>query len=302
MFNGASNFVEGVDTAFALIIGISLFFLIGITTLMIVFTIKYSRKRHPKAVQIPNNTPLEITWTVIPVILVMVMFYFGYVAFTPERNAPKDALVIKTTGRMWSWDFEYPNGKHSQELVVPFKKPVKLNMTSVDVIHSLYISAFRVKEDLVPGRQTMMWFIPEQLGQFDILCAEYCGLRHSYMESVVKVVSQEEYDAWLAKVDKNAGMAGLEILQRNACVSCHSTDGSKIVGPSFKGLFGNKHMVITDGKEREVTADEAYITSSILDPNKDVVKGFNQGLMKSYKGVLKDDEIKSVIEYLQSIK
>jgi cytochrome c oxidase subunit 2 len=166
----------------------------------------------------------------------------------------------------------------------------------------LYISAFRVKEDLVPGRQTMMWFIPEQLGQFDILCAEYCGLRHSYMESVVKVVSQEEYDAWLAKVDKNAGMAGLEILQRNACVSCHSTDGSKIVGPSFKGLFGNKHMVITDGKEREVTADEAYITSSILDPNKDVVKGFNQGLMKSYKGVLKDDEIKSVIEYLQSIK
>jgi cytochrome c oxidase subunit 2 len=302
MFNGASNFVEGVDTAFALIIGISLFFLIGITTLMIVFTIKYSRKRHPKAVQIPNNTPLEITWTVIPVILVMVMFYFGYVAFTPERNAPKDALVIKTTGRMWSWDFEYPNGKHSQELVVPFKKPVKLNMTSVDVIHSLYISAFRVKEDLGPGRQTMMWFIPEQLGQFDILCAEYCGLRHSYMESVVKVVSQEEYDAWLAKVDKNAGMAGLEILQRNACVSCHSTDGSKIVGPSFKGLFGNKHMVITDGKEREVTADEAYITSSILDPNKDVVKGFNQGLMKSYKGVLKDDEIKSVIEYLQSIK
>ena len=302
MFNGASNFVEGVDTAFALIIGISLFFLIGITTLMIVFTIKYSRKRHPKAVQIPNNTPLEVTWTVIPVILVMVMFYFGYVAFTPERNAPKDALVIKTTGRMWSWDFEYPNGKHSQELVVPFKKPVKLNMTSVDVIHSLYISAFRVKEDLVPGRQTMMWFIPEQIGTYDILCAEYCGLRHSYMESVVKVVSQEEYDAWLVKVDKNAGMAGLEILKRNACVSCHSTDGTKIVGPTFKGLFGNNHLVITDGKEHNVTTDEAYITSSILDPNKDVVKGYTQGLMKSYKGVLKDDEIKSVIEYLQSIK
>jgi len=302
MFNGASNFVEGVDTAFALIIGISLFFLIGITTLMIVFTIKYSRKRHPKAVQIPNNTPLEITWTVIPVILVMVMFYFGYVAFTPERNAPKNAMVVKTTGRMWSWDFEYSNGKHSQELVVPFNKPVRLNMTSVDVIHSLYISAFRIKEDLVPGKQTMMWFIPQQMGTFDILCAEYCGLRHSYMESAVRVVSQQEFDAWLAKVEKNTGMAGLEIMKKNACVSCHTIDGSKLVGPSFKGLFGKKHTVITDGKERDVIADEQYIRTSILDPNKDIVKGYNQGLMKSYKGVLKDDEIKSISEYLQSLK
>lgn len=302
MFNGASNFVEGVDTAFMLIIGISLFFLVSITALMIVFTFKYSRKRHPKAVQIPSNTPLEITWTVIPVILVMVMFYFGYVAFTPERNPPKDAMVIKTTGRMWSWDFEYANGKHSQELVVPFNKPVRLNMTSVDVIHSLYISAFRVKEDLVPGKQTMMWFIPQQMGNYDILCAEYCGLRHSYMESVVRVVSQQEFDAWLAKVEKSTSLAGLEIMKRNACVSCHTIDGSKLVGPTLKRLFGSKHFVITNGKEREVIADEAYIQISIMEPNKDIVKGFNQGLMKSYKGVLKDEEIKSIIEYLQSIK
>lgn len=303
MFNGASNFVEGVDTAFALIIGISLFFLVGITTIMIVFIIKYNRKKHPQAVQIQNNTPLEITWTIIPVILVMIMFYFGYVAYTPERNAPKNAMIVKTTGRMWAWDFEYPNGKHSAELIVAHNKPIRLNMTSTDVIHSLYIPSFRVKEDLVPGKQTMMWFIPQQLGIFDILCAEYCGLRHSYMESVVKVVTQQQFDTWLAKVEApTPNNKGLEIIKLNACTSCHSVDGSKLVGPSFKGLFGAKRTVLTNSNEHEVIANESYIKTSILNPNNDVVKGFNKGLMKSYKGVLKDEEITEITEFLKTIK
>lgn len=304
MYYEASNFVQGVDSVFKLILGISFFFLIGITAVIIIFIIKYNKKRHPKAEQIPNNTALEITWTVIPLILVLVMFYYGYMAFLPMRKAPKDAMVVKTTGRMWSWDFEYPNGKHSPELVVPLKKAVRLDMTSKDVIHGMFIPAFRLKEDVIPGKQTLIWFIPEIEGSYEIFCSAYCGIDHSTMQSAVKVVSEEEFNKWLAekpKVDVTA-KAGLDIIKRNACTSCHSLDGSRIIGPSFKGLFGSKHVVVTDGKEREITADTSYIHTSIIDPDKDVVKGFNKGMMRSYQGVVSDDDFKSIVEYLKTLK
>lgn len=304
MYYEASNFVQGVDSVFKLILGIAFFFLIGITAVIIIFIIKYNKKRHPKAEQIPNNTALEITWTVIPLILVLVMFYYGYMAFLPMRKAPKDAMVVKTTGRMWTWDFEYPNGKHSPELVVPLKKAVRLDMTSKDVIHGMFIPAFRLKEDVIPGKQTLIWFIPEIEGSYEIFCSAYCGIDHSTMQSAVKVVPEEEFNKWLAekpKVDVTA-KAGLEIIKRNACTSCHSLDGSRIIGPSFKGLFGSKHVVVIDGKEREITADTSYIHTSILDPDKDVVKGFNKGMMRSYQGVVSDDDFKSIVEYLKTLK
>lgn len=304
MYYEASNFVQGVDAVFKLILGIAFFFLIGITTVMIVFIIKYNKRKHPKAVQIPNNTTLEITWTIIPLALVLLMFYYGYMAFLPMRKPPKDAMVVKTTGRMWTWDFEYPNGKHSPELIVPYKKAVKLDMTSKDVIHGMFIPSFRLKEDVIPGKQTMIWFIPKLEGTFEIFCSAYCGIDHSIMQSSVKVIPVKEFDKWLAEkpeVKVNAN-TGLETLKRNACSSCHSLDGSKIIGPSFKGLFGSKHLVITDGKEREIKADTSYIRTSILDPDKDIVKGFNKGMMHSYQGVLSNDDIKSIMEYLKTIK
>ncbi|MDP4210847.1 MAG: cytochrome c oxidase subunit II [Bacteroidota bacterium] len=303
MFTEASNFVEGVDFAFKFIFGIAMFFLVGLTTVMIVFIIKYNRKKHPNAVQIPSNNTLEITWTAIPLALVLLMFYYGYVAFMPMRNPPKDAMIVKTTGRMWAWDFEYANGKHSQELVVPLKKPVRLNMTSKDVVHSLYIPSFRVKEDVVPGRQTVLWFIAEEEGTYEIFCTAYCGLGHSGMGSVVKVVSQKAFDKWFAEIPKPAAGAaqGLEIIKRNACTSCHSVDGSKLIGPSFKGLYNSKHVVISNGKEHEITADSAYVRTSVLEPDKDVVKGFNKGLMRSYKGTVSETDIKNIIEYFKSI-
>ena len=304
MYYEASNFVQGVDSVFKLILGISFFFLIGITAVIIIFIIKYNKKKHPKAEQIPNNTALEITWTVIPLILVLVMFYYGYMAFLPMRKAPKDAMIVKTTGRMWTWDFEYPNGKHSPELVVPLKKAVRLDMTSKDVIHGMFIPAFRLKEDVIPGKQTLIWFIPELEGSYEIFCSAYCGIDHSTMQSAVKVIPEAEFNKWLAekpKVEVTA-QAGQEIIKRNACTSCHSLDGSKIIGPSFKGLFGSKHLVVTDGKEREITADTSYIHTSIIDPDKDVVKGFNKGMMRSYQGVVSDDDIKSIIEYLKTLK
>ncbi len=300
---GASNFVEGVDLAFKIIFGIGFFFLIGITTVMIYFVIRYRRSKHPKAEQIPDNNVLEVTWTVIPLILVMLMFYYGYVAFHPMRTAPKGAFEITVIGKMWFWTFEYPGGKQSPVLVVPLNKPVKCNLRSEDVIHSLYIPAFRIKEDVVPGKNNYLWFIPEQLGEYDVLCTVYCGVRHSYMETKVRVVPEAEFTAFLATLsNQSAEPEGLSLIKKNACNGCHSLDGSKLVSTSFKGLYGKDEKVVTNGTERTVKVDDEYIKTSIYDPNKDVVVGFQKGIMKSYTGIVKEDELPKIIEYLKTLK
>lgn len=300
---GASNFVEGVDLAFKVIFGISLFFLIGITTVMLFFVFRYNRKRHPHAVQIKDNNLLEITWITIPLILVLLMFYYGYVAFSPMRDVPKNAIPITVIGKMWVWTFEYEGGKQSPVLVVPINKAVKLNLRSLDVIHSLYIPAFRIKEDVVPGKKNYMWFIAQQLGEYDVLCTVYCGLRHSYMETKTKVVTEAEYSDWLkALPEKTNDPEGLVILKKNACTGCHSIDGTKIVSTSFKGLYGKIEKVVTNGAERSVTVDDGYIKSSVYEPDKDVVVGYQKGIMKTYKGIVSEDEMTKITDYLKSIK
>ena len=305
MFSGASNFSTGVDKTFLFIIGISFFFLLALTTIMIVFAFKYNRKKHPKAVQVKDNIFLEVTWTVIPTLLALLMFYYGYEAFIPERHPPKDAIQVKVIAKMWSWSFDYGDGKIVNDtLVVPLGKAVQLNLTSIDVIHSLYISAFRIKEDVVPGKPGMMWFIAQKIGQYDILCAEFCGVRHSYMEGIVKVVPVDDYTTWLSNLktsNNTAGPKGLVLIQQNACIGCHSLDGSKLVGPSFKDLYNREEIVITEGKERKIKADDAYIRNSIINPNADVVKGFNGGMMISYKGILNDSAINEIILYIKQI-
>lgn len=301
MFQGASNFAKGVDSVFFFIFAISFFFLIGLTVVMIWFMIRYNRKKHPKAEQIKDNMKLEVTWTIIPLILVMLMFYYGYIVFKPMRQVPEDAMVVKVTGMMWSWSFEYSNGKVTDELVLPVNKPVKLNLYSPDVIHSLYIPAFRIKEDMVPGTDNYMWFIPTIEGEYDILCAEYCGLRHSFMEAKTKIVKEEEFQKWIAQptpvTPKDKGLA---LLKNNACISCHSLDGSKLVGPTFKDLYGTERIVIENGVEKTVVADSLYIKRAILEPDKEVVKGFNPGMMRAYNAVITDEDIKSIVAYFES--
>lgn len=303
----ASTFVQGVDTAFVVILGISLFFLVGITAVMIWFVIRYNRKRNPKPKDVKDNTKLEIIWTVIPTILVLVMFWYGWIGYTPMRNIPPGALTIKATGRMWSWDFEYENGKRSEILVVPQGKPVKLELYSPDVLHSLYIPAFRIKEDVVPGINNVMWFQSDKLGEYDIFCAEYCGVRHAYMLSKVVVKPEAEYIEWYNSqpdsTDVELVSVGFQVLQRNACFSCHSRDGSKLVGPSFKNLWMAPRTVRDEkGKKRDIVADEDYIRSSIYDPNKEIVEGYNKGLMISYKETINEEEMKEVINYLRELK
>lgn len=302
MFSNASNFVEGVDLSFAVILGISVFFLVAITAVMIWFVIRYNRKRNPTPGQVKENYKLEVVWTVIPTLLVLVMFYYGWMGYQPMRDFPEDSIEINAVAQMWSWNFEYPNGKISDTLVVPIDKAVTLHLISRDVLHSLYIPAFRIKEDVVPGGKNKMWFIGQELGDYDIFCAEYCGDRHSYMLSKVYVLPEQDYTTWYNDRSASAEHPGLQVIKRNACMSCHSLDGSKLIGPSFKGIWGKNEIVVTGGEEREITVNEDYIKSSIYDPNADVVKGYNQGLMISYKDLISEEEMAAVIEYLKTLK
>ena len=305
----ASNFVSTFNTAFYSIAGVSLFLLIGLTLVMLYFVFKYNKKKHKIAVQNEGNTLLEVTWTVIPILLALMMFYFGWEGWKPMSKPPANAMTITTTARMWSFSFLYENGKESTDLVVPVNTPVKINLISVDVIHSLFIPAYRIKSDIVPGREKVMWFIPEREGDFDLYCAEYCGLRHSYMRSTVKVLSKKKFTAWygdtaiLAKATSGsiAGDQGLTIMKFQGCMACHSTDGTKIVGPTYLNLFGRQEVVNRNGTEVTITVDEEYIKRSIFDPNADIVKGYPKGLMQSYKGKISDADIAKIIEYLKSL-
>ena len=307
----ASNFVSGVDTAFVVILGISFILLIGLTIVMLVFIYKYNKKRHPTPTQIEGSTKLEILWTVIPFVITMLMFYFGWAGWKPMLRPPKDAMEVTVYGRMWNFSFEYENGKRTDTLYLPIDKPVKLNLKAMDVIHSLYIPAFRIKQDMVPGKKNnFMWFEPQREGEYELFCAEYCGLQHSYMYTSVKVLQDSAFSNWLTDTTLVASTADVEsatstgkrIMQNIGCFACHTINGTKLVGPSFKGIYGEEQTVVTGGETRTVVVDDEYITRSIYDPNADVVEGFQKGLMVSYKGQLSDDDINNIIEYLKTVK
>lgn len=305
----ASNYVEGVDKAFVLILGISFFFLISLTLVMIYFIYRYNEKRNPKATQIKGSTTLEIIWTVIPTILVLLMFHFGWMGFkTMKDKAPEGSFKVKAIARMWSFAFEYENGKVTDKLYVPLNQPVEVELIAQDVIHSFYVPAFRIKEDMVPGQEKYSWFIAGEEGSFDLFCAEYCGLRHSYMITTVEVMEQDKFFEWYGDTAKISPfmevddlMAGQEVLRKNACLSCHSMDGSRLVGPTFKGLYGNKRVVITNGEEREIIADDDYIKRSVWDSDADLVKGYNKGLMMNYKELVSEKELEDIVAYLKSL-
>lgn len=304
MFNGASNLAEGVDKAFLFIFIIAFIFIIGITAFMIWTVIHFSRKKGKEAQQFTGSLKLEALWTVVPLILVMIMFWIGWKGFAPMRKVPADALVITAIGRMWEWEFIYSDSLRSKELVLPINKPVKLELVSEDVNHSLFIPAFRVKEDVVPGYDNYLWFTPNYIGNYEILCTEYCGLLHSAMVSKTRIVEQDEFDAWYEELITASYIPeaeGLKLLRGTGCLACHSLDGAKLVGPSFAGLYGSQRTVTEGNTQKTVTADEAYIISSIYDPNKEVVTGFARNLMQSYRDLLTPENIAVMTEYLKTL-
>jgi cytochrome c oxidase subunit II len=304
MFQGASNLAGGVDRTFMLILAIAIFFIVGITTFMIWTVIRYNRKKNKPARQFTGSVTLEIIWTVIPLILVLVIFVYGWKGYAPMRKVPADAMNITAIGRMWEWSFDYGNGKLSKVLVIPLNKAVKLNLHSVDVNHGLFIPAFRVKEDVVPGYKNYLWFVPKFKGDYDVLCSDYCGLQHSGMNTKARVVSESDFKQWFDALPATGNIPdaeGLTLIKNMGCVACHSLDGARLVGPTFIGIYGKKHPVITDGQEINMEVTDAYLRTSIIAPNQDVVKGFNKGIMQSYRDRLTDAQITLIIDYLKTL-
>jgi cytochrome c oxidase subunit 2 len=310
MFGGASTGSEKVDQVFLFITALSVSFLIFITALMIYFVVRYRRSAGPKAEDIEGHTWLEVTWTLIPLALFLSMFYFGWTNYRYLRNVPRDAMVIKVIARQWAWSFVYPDGRQTTELSVALNRPVKLELESVDVVHGFFIPAFRVKEDVVPGKHNYTWFQPTEIGSYDIECTVICGVNHSYMLSKVNVLTEDAFKKWYFSPAGEPAVAeasnvapdpnrGARHFKLKGCVACHTDDGSKLIGPTLKGVYGNHVTVLTDGRERDVTADEAYVARSVRDPNVDVVKGYPPEMTKLD---VNDREMADIIAYLKTRK
>jgi cytochrome c oxidase subunit 2 len=288
-----------VDPVFMFIFGACLVLLVGITAVMVWFAIRYHRSRSPEPTsQNDGNIWLEITWTVLPAVLVMAMFYYGWAGYLALRNVPKGAMEVTATARMWSWNFAYPNGRTSTKLYVPAGKPVKVDLVSIDVLHGFYLPAFRVKRDVVPGMKNYAWFVATKPGSYDLFCSQYCGTGHSAMITTVEALPEAEFTAWLNRSEQGkTEHPGKELLEKHGCLGCHSLDGSPRVGPTFKGLWGRSATVLTGGVERTLTVDEAYLRRSILEPMADIVKGFPP-VMPALP--LKADEITTIVDFLKS--
>jgi cytochrome c oxidase subunit 2 len=251
---------------------------------------------------ITGNRILELLWVVIPSLLILAIFLVGYLVFFDIRRPLPGAMEINVVARQWLWEFGYRDGrKVINELRIPVNRPIKLVMTSADVIHSLFIPDYRIKEDVLPGRYTYLWLEPKRTGRFTIFCAEYCGLGHSTMLATLEVMPQEEFDRWsVGKAEDKAAAPvhkGEELVEHSGCLACHSLDGTGKVGPTLKGLFGRK-VTLADGTT--VTVDENYIRESLLEPSAKVVKGFPP-VMPTYKGTLRDDDITAIIAYIKTL-
>ncbi|MCC6484377.1 MAG: cytochrome c oxidase subunit II [Armatimonadetes bacterium] len=333
----AANTTDLTGNAMAWIFGVCVFLMVAVTATMIAFAIIYNRKRRPRVENIEGHLVLEIVWTVVPLIIVLWIFWLGYSSYLPQRKGPANALVVEANGVMWAWSFTYPNGHTDTKLRLPVNQPVKIVTQSVDVIHSFYVPDFRIKQDAVPNRKNHIFFTPQRVGTSWVFCAEYCGKLHSQMKAEVEIQPREEFDRWYQSTNSPSAAApatttqaapqpvkptapvapsgeakpaaaapdnaliaqGEKLYTEKGCNVCHSVTGSKMIGPSWKGLYGHDVKVLVNGKPQTVKADDAYITESIHTPGAKVVEGF-QNVMPPQQ--LSADETRAMIAYIQSLK
>jgi cytochrome c oxidase subunit 2 len=299
----ASASAPGVDRLFYFIFWIAFFFFLLIVGLMVHFMVRYRKRPGPKPANPPtHNTALELTWTLIPLGIVFVIFYFGFRGFLDMSTPPGNAYEVQVNGQRWKWTFTYPNGYVDENLHVPVDRSIRLVMTSEDVIHAFFVPDFRLKRDIVPGRYNKSWFRATTPGTHDIFCAEYCGTGHSTMYAQVIVHPPGEFEKWLAQAGDLVSKlppaeAGERLYKTRGCAQCHSVDGRAGIGPTFQGLFGHP-VALKDGGT--VTADEDYVSESILNPQAKVVAGFDP-VMPTYQGRLKDPEITAIIAYMKTL-
>lgn len=303
-----SDYAYKVDFANDVVTIISVICTIGIVGTMLYFAIVYRRRGEldHETPAIEGNSTLEVIWTVFPTIICIWVAYLGYESFEAIRTVPDNAMEINVIGRKWAWDFEYKNGKKTTaQLVVPVDEPIKLVMTSKDVLHSFFLPVMRTKMDVIPGRYTYQWFRPIKTGDFQVFCTEYCGTEHSGMLARLKVLPRAEFDRWLADDSEERKMAALgpselgkSLYKTKSCNTCHSLDGTPLGGPSWLKLFG-KEGEFADGSKYK--ADENYITESIREPQKHIVANYTKVMMPSYSGLLSDDEIRGIIAFIKTL-
>jgi cytochrome c oxidase subunit II len=295
----ASSFAADVDSLYFFIVAVSSFFGLAVAVLVIYFGIKY-RRRHDGEVgaRIEGNLPLELLWSVIPTMIVMVMFGWGASVYYHLRRMPDEGLQVYAVGKQWMWKFQHLEGQREiNELHVPLGRAVKVTMTSEDVLHSLYFPSFRQKMDVIPGRYTTLWFRASKEGTYHIFCAEYCGTSHSRMIGQVVVMEPAAYQAWLAGGGEGSlGERGAALFQQLACNSCH-LDSGQGRGPSLQNIFG-KPVELQDGST--ATVDEAYLRESILNSQAKIVRGF-QPLMPTFQGLISEENLIALIEHVKSL-
>jgi cytochrome c oxidase subunit 2 len=293
-----------VDLLFLALVGVSLFFSLLIAGLIVRFMLVYRRRSvHEIPPRVHAPLWLESTWTVVPLAIVMIAFLWGARIFAALQEPPAGALEAHVVGRQWMWKVQHLEGRREiDELHVPIGRPVKLIMTSEDVIHSFYVPAFRTKQDVIPGRYTTLWFEATKPGVFHLFCAEYCGTLHSGMIGRVVAMEPAAFQAWLAGASDTgaplptAAEAGAQLFEAQGCPSCHRA-GAEQRGPRLERLFGS---TVTLAGGRTVVADETYLRESILDANAKVVAGF-EPLMPTYRGLLSEEQVLQLITYLKGL-
>ena len=296
---GASSNAGNVDALFIFLLVVCGLVTVAIFIMILVFAAKYRRRMGHEAEQIEGSTALEVTWSVIPLVVFMVIFVWGAVIYFQERTPPQGATEVYVVAKQWMWKLQHEGGQREiNELHVPVGRDVKMIMTSQDVIHSFYVPAFRIKQDVLPGRYTTAWFHATKPGTYHLFCAEYCGTQHSGMIGQVVVMEPVQYQSWLSGGSASGSLAqnGQMLFQQLGCTTCHRQD-TQGRGPNLVGLYG-KRVTLEDG--RTVVADENYIRESILNPAAKVVSGFKP-IMPTFQGLVSEEQLLQLIEYVKSL-
>ena len=276
---------------------IAIFFALSIFLTIFYFAIKYRRRTDSeRPPEIEGSLALELAWTLIPATLCAIMFYWGSSLYFTNSRPPTAALEVFVIGKQWMWHLQHAERpREINELHVPVGRPIKLTMTSEDVIHDFFIQAFRVKHDVVPGQYYSIWFQATKIGKYHFFCAQYCGAQHSNMIGWVTVMSEVDYTQWLTGGVKNESMvqSGAQLYQKLACITCHGTGRA----PAFNGIYG-KPVKLTTGQT--VIADDAYIRESILEPSAKIVEGYTP-IMPTFKGQVSEEELLQLIAFIKSL-
>jgi cytochrome c oxidase subunit 2 len=294
----ASTTAGHVDALYIFLVLVSAIMTVLIYTTLAVFAVRFRRRKGRAAEQIEGSHVLEITWSMIPLGVFLSFFVWGAVIYFQERTPPKDATEVYTVAKQWMWKFEHAEGQREiNELHVPVGRDVKLIMTSQDVIHSFFVPAFRIKQDVLPGRYTTFWFHATKPGTYHVFCAEYCGTQHSGMIGWVIVMEPRDYEAWMSGGgNQPLAVTGQKLFSELGCITCHRSD-TQGRGPNLAGVFG-KAVLLEDG--RTVMADENYVRESILEPQAKVVRGFKP-VMPTFQGQVSDEQLSALVAYVKSL-